>query len=282
MMDSEPIALVDGDPIVYSAAFSLQDYALVDAEHGQVIDIFSNRSEARQYADDIGLEDYVLDPYIEDYQACQDYIYSALFFFIEDICASTDAHHMKIFVTGPNSFRKELAPDYKANRKDFVRPLLYSQVKEMLVEKFGAYYAKDGFEADDALADEARMLFKNGLEESYVICTIDKDLDTVPGWHYRWAIYNKPSSYYWVTPEESRHHYWISVLTGDNADNIIGLKGIGPKKAEKIVAGCETDDQYERACEQAYFELYNGPYEADMQMEKNMQLLYLGTDRHGL
>jgi 5'-3' exonuclease len=151
----------------------------------------------------------------------------------------------------------------------------------MLVNKFGAIYAKDGFEADDELADEARMLFNDSLEEDYVICTIDKDLDTVPGWHYRWAIYNKPSSYYWVTPEESRHHYWVSVLTGDNADNIIGLKGIGPKKAEKILAECETDYQYERACEQAYIELYNGPYEPDMQMEKNMQLLYLGTDRHG-
>ena len=29
----------------------------------------------------------------------------------------------------------------------------------------------------------------------------------------------------------------IQCLTGDNIDNIPGIKGIGPKKAEKILAG---------------------------------------------
>jgi 5'-3' exonuclease len=41
-------------------------------------------------------------------------------------------------------------------------------------------------------------------------------------------------------------------LTGDNADNIKGLYGIGPKKAEKLLAGCDTEESMWEVVVKAY------------------------------
>jgi len=38
----------------------------------------------------------------------------------------------------------------------------------------------------------------------------------------------------------------LQCLTGDNADNIPGLKGIGPKKAEKILKGIPEKRRWNR------------------------------------
>jgi 5'-3' exonuclease len=44
----------------------------------------------------------------------------------------------------------------------------------------------------------------------------------------------------------------MQVLTGDRVDNIPGLKGIGVKKAEKILADCVTEKQLFEATLDAY------------------------------
>ena len=44
----------------------------------------------------------------------------------------------------------------------------------------------------------------------------------------------------------------MQCLTGDRADNIKGIEGIGPKKAERILAECYTEQQYFNAVRDAY------------------------------
>jgi 5'-3' exonuclease len=42
------------------------------------------------------------------------------------------------------------------------------------------------------------------------------------------------------------------LLTGDGVDNIPGLKGIGPKKAAKILKDCVTEQELYKAVLEAY------------------------------
>ena len=46
--------------------------------------------------------------------------------------------------------------------------------------------------------------------------------------------------------------FYSQILTGDKADNIIGLYGIGPKKAERILEDCESEEDMYEACLRSY------------------------------
>ena len=60
----------------------------------------------------------------------------------------------------------------------------------------------------------------------------------VEGWHYN---FTKETLYY-IDAEEGWYRMCIQMLTGDSTDNIQGLKGIGPKKAEKLLADVAKAD----------------------------------------
>ena len=62
--------------------------------------------------------------------------------------------------------------------------------------------------------------------------------------------------------------FYTQILTGDTADNIIGLYGIGPVKAKKILAGAET--------EQELFDRCVAQYDGDVdKVVQNARLLWL-------
>ena len=46
----------------------------------------------------------------------------------------------------------------------------------------------------------------------------------------------------WIenTETEAMKRYYVQTLTGDTGDNVIGLKGVGPKTAEKLLAKCKN------------------------------------------
>ena len=147
----------------------------------------------------------------------------------------------KAYITGRGNFREVVATTapYKGNRKDFQRPKHYHALREYL-QRLGAELV-EGQEADDAIAIQAQ-------EGSYWIVSIDKDFDQVPGWHYNFVKKEK----YYVTEEEGLRNFYTQILTGDRVDNIIGIKGIGPVKAEKILKDCTTEREYYDACVKAY------------------------------
>lgn len=147
----------------------------------------------------------------------------------------------KAYITGRGNFREVVATTapYKGNRKDFQRPKHYHALREYL-QRLGAELV-EGQEADDAIAIKAQ-------EGHYWIVSIDKDFDQVPGWHYNFVKKEK----YYVTEEEGLRNFYTQILTGDRVDNIIGIKGIGPVKAEKILKDCTTEREYYDACVKAY------------------------------
>lgn len=149
----------------------------------------------------------------------------------------------KAFTTGKNNFRYEVAKTvpYKGNRKDMKRPKHLEALKNHLI-RLGATEV-DGIEADDAVAIE---LFKDPT--SYIIVHVDKDLDQLPGLHYNPV----KDLTYTVTELGGYYHFYTQMLTGDRVDNIPGLAGIGPKKAEKILKSLRSKEEYEQAVWKTY------------------------------
>jgi 5'-3' exonuclease len=163
----------------------------------------------------------------------------------------------KAYITGKTNFRNDIAvtEPYKGNRKDAKRPVHYQAIRHHL-QRLGAELV-EGSEADDAVATEA-------TKTGGWIVSIDKDLDQVAGWHYNFVKHIE----YYVTEEEGLRNLFTQVLTGDRTDNIIGLKGIGPKKAEKLLQDCKTEREYYDACLKAY----DGN---QLRVDENLQLLWL-------
>ena len=143
---------------------------------------------------------------------------------------------MKVAVKGIGNFRKDIYKLYKSNRPELSKELrdsLNYGYKHML-KRWNAIPA-NGMEADDLVsiwAYEARE-----IDEQYVVVGIDKDLLQIPGNHYN---FNK-KIHRFINDDEAYKLLMIQCLTGDRTDNIPGIKGIGPKKAEKILEGVSTN-----------------------------------------
>ena len=151
--------------------------------------------------------------------------------------------HLKAAVKGRDNFRNKVYDLYKANR-----PSLHEKMKEAL--SYGHEYMKDkydaieanGMEADDLVAIwayEARE-----MEAPFIVVGIDKDLLQIPGSHYNFNT--KVKSF--IDDDAGNLKLMLQCLTGDTADNIPGIKGIGPKKAEKILQGVPMERRWKRVC----------------------------------
>lgn len=166
--------------------------------------------------------------------------------FMEDLVMKPWVSDYKGFLTGSNNYRKEIAvtAPYKGNRVQ-ERPVHYQLVRDYLASAWGCEVI-DGQEADDAIGIAAYGYGDD--DEAYIIMTIDKDLDMIRGWHYN---FNKDMKYF-VQEDDTMRTFYTQVLTGDRVDNIPGLKGIGPKKAEKILKDCSSEKDMYAAVLKAY------------------------------
>ena len=141
-------------------------------------------------------------------------------------------------VKGRDNFRKDLYKPYKSNR-----PKLDEEIKEKLNYLFNYSVSKGsvpahGMEADDLVAIWAYEARES--DDQYVICGIDKDLLQIPGNHYNYT----KDTWQFVDDDQAHKALMLQCLTGDNTDNIPGLKGIGPKKAEKILQGVPAERRW--------------------------------------
>ena len=115
-------------------------------------------------------------------------------------------------------------------------------------------------EADDAVGIESNRY------KAWIV-HVDKDLDQLPGWHYNPV---KDEEYY-ITEEEGLKNFYLQMLTGDRVDNIVGLRGIGPVKANKILKDAVTEEQLYKAVQKAYADAGEAPE----RILENGQLLWL-------
>ena len=142
---------------------------------------------------------------------------------IEDIVERTDADAYRCFLTSEDksNYRFDVDPTYKSNRK-IEKPKHYHTLRNHMIKQHSAEVVF-GMEADDKLGIEQN--------DSTIICSNDKDMLQIPGKHYN--IVKK--ELFEVTPTEGLQFFYKQILMGDNADFVQGIKGIGPKKANKII-----------------------------------------------
>lgn len=187
------------------------------------------------------------------------------------ILDSVEAEGWQGYLTGKENFREKIATiqPYKGHRNRGERPFWYSAIYSYLSRDRGAIVV-DRMEADDALAIRANL-----DPDSVIICSRDKDLLMVPGWHYQWPSWKQEEQHpFFVTELEGLRFFYTQLLIGDSADNILGLYGVGKKSASvKRVQEAETELQmFEEVKEQ--YRLRFGSY-WDMFMCETGRLLWM-------
>lgn len=150
----------------------------------------------------------------------------------------------KVYLTGKDNFRFDIAKSfpYKGNRKDNDKPIHFYHVREYLVDEWGAIVSK-GEEADDLIAIEATR-----LGPDTVVASVDKDMLQIPCKHFNFTNGNWNDVSEW----EGLKFFYTQILTGDRADNIVGLYRVGPVKAKKMLEGCETEEDLWQQVLKAY------------------------------
>ena len=176
---------------------------------------------------------------------------------MEQILSQANATSYEAYLTGRNNFRKLIYPEYKANRKDKERPQFLQDARQILIDRWSAQVC-NGYEADDACG-----MAQDTVNNSTILCSIDKDLDQIPGLHFNWV----KSSMYEVSELEGIQSLYRSSLIGDRTDNIIGVQGIGAVKAGHIINHLHDEEEMDSVCRSLY--------DDEDRYCMNMQCLYI-------
>ena len=172
---------------------------------------------------------------------------------MNDIVVGSRKKAFKVIMSGEDNFRIGIATiqKYKGNRDGTEKPVHWQMLRDWLIDKCYTTVSVNE-EADDVIS--------RACWRGCTIATIDKDLDNTPGPHYNFV----KKQLYMVAPSDAMNHFYTQMLTGDKADNIPGIKGIGPKKAAKILAGCTTAFDYEQSMIHIYIATYGDDWHKAM------------------
>lgn len=174
----------------------------------------------------------------------------------------------------PN-FRIEIAKKkgYKAQRKQ-EKPYHYHNIATYLLGNYDCKLAI-GIEADDAMSIDQK--------DNTIICSRDKDLKQVEGWHYSWPcgkqleikpmLVDKIGS---ISVSKGKivgtglKFFYSQILTGDPVDNIPGLPKYGPVKAYNLLHDCETELQLYEVVQTCYKIVYGENWEEELREQANL------------
>ena len=159
----------------------------------------------------------------------------------------TPRHFAVIMDSRTPTFRHEMYEQYKANREKAPEDL-HAQVpliEETLKEMHLGHLRRDGMEADDIMASLAEQCRREG-RRCYLI-SADKDLLQLVG-DGVWMLRPDKGAYREIGPEEVVEDLGVRAdqivdylsLIGDQADNVPGVKGIGPKTAVKLLQAFDS------------------------------------------
>lgn len=171
---------------------------------------------------------------------------------VQSLAKSYNCGEIVVLGDGGSNYRKEIYPEYKANRKERYAEQTLEEAKEF--EMFLAEFSNTmtnlkskgyltlkyaGVEADDIAALICQNREELGLDEIWLISS-DKDWDLL--------VDSKISRFSTVTRKETTLLNWdehydfapeyfltYKCLTGDKGDNVPGVDGVGPKRASQLI-----------------------------------------------
>lgn len=283
MLDKRSHGIIDADSLIYAAGFAAQKTRYIACtEEGFIVQQLDTAADAKAYIETH--PDLELDTFVD--AAPPGVAVHNLNKMLEALIEGAGLNTWIIYITNStHCWRSAYATiqKYKGNRDNMQRPVHYHILRDYIVGKWKAFTV-DYIEADDAVIMDYNECYRDGI-----MIHIDKDLDQQSGMHYNY----KKDEFYWLEPYEANLNFYTQLLTGDKIDNIKGLsekrplRGIGPKTAEAILNGCETEKEMFQAVHEKYVEKYGiaHTYEAwdgkgytrnAMEiMDENAQLLYL-------
>lgn len=202
----------------------------------------------------------------------------------------------------PN-FRENIAvtKPYKGTRKKS-KPQHFNNLTAYIIGNHPHYIA-NGIEADDAMAIEQYstilsnegLAFADGFNPDTIICSRDKDLRMIPGWHYSWECGKQAS----IGPVEVEGLGWLEerpdgkvigygdiffyyqMLIGDAVDNIGGVKGVGPKKALSVLSEARTGREAYEIVKWEYERVYGEDWLNMLQENANLLWMVRELDNNG-
>ena len=144
---------------------------------------------------------------------------------IKSIANALNSSFIRGFFSPSRTFRHDLWPAYKSNRKDKRKPLGLRELREWASKKYDTF-CYENIEADDAIG----ILVTESPEERIAVSG-DKDFRTLPCTWYD-HLKEKLTT---TSEKEADHFHLVQSLMGDTTDGFSGLKGVGPATAEKIL-----------------------------------------------
>lgn len=261
MANHASVALIDGDVLVYRCGFSADSQVLRDLRE-QVRAEYPDWSD-REVKDNAYLR-------LQDV----DYVAFALGntrTTIESIIEGRESY--RIFLTGPGNFREKIATilPYKGNRDPSHKPKYYKEVKDYLINVWKAEVI-EGMEADDMMG----ITQWAARDKSTVICTIDKDMLMIPGYHYN--LNSKEQK--WVDLDEANKMFFWQMLVGDSTDNIPGIKGMGVVRSSNLLDPLHGDANAMKEAVWPYYVKQYGDAASDAWNEV-AQLLFIKREQEG-
>lgn len=169
--------------------------------------------------------------------------------YIEMIREKTGIKDVVMAITDRSgNFRKEIYPEYKAQRTYQPKPIGYKELLAYIEEEYGTI-SSPMIEADDVLGILGSQGRFKGKE--VVILSDDKDLLTIP------CKYVDTKDDFKIKQQSKldADRFWmLQALMGDATDNYKGCPKYGPKTAEKLLQ--KIEDAYEGDDPEELFNLW--------------------------
>ncbi len=228
--------------------------------------------------------------------ASEDLIETTLDERIRGILEAVGCMEYAIYITGSKNFRNDVAKlePYKGHRAGKEKPFHWATIDNRLRKHWNAIEV-NGNEADDILGMTQRAYLEVGT--SSVICSRDKDLRMIEGYHYSWACgqHQPEKPLYWISPDAGMRWFYKQLLIGDSTDNILGCgkkedavwksgeragqayrrrKGVGEVAADKLLFSCTNEQELYSTVSSQYKAVFGDEW-ADRLLEMG-RLLYIG------
>ena len=214
---------------------------------------------------------------------------------VESLAKSYDCGNIVVLADGGSTYRKNIYPDYKANRSDKYAEQTaqekaefaqfmgeFSNAFSQLKKKGHLTIKQQGLEADDLAAWICGKKEEFGIDNIWLISS-DKDWDLL--------INDKVSRFSTVTRKETTIHNWdehydfeipdyitFKCLCGDKGENVPGIPGIGTKRAVQLMEQYgDVFDIYDACPIEGKYKFIQSLNENAEQLLTNVELMDLVT-----
>lgn len=169
---------------------------------------------------------------------------------LEPIADRVSTEEYKLYRSCPrdSNYRRLFLPTYKSNR-DKAEPSEEDKRRADMI-RLAWEYASLTFRIEALPFAEADDLLGSQLLPGDIMVTIDKDLRTLPGWHFN---PRKDAGPVLVSEAEASYNLHYQWLVGDSVDNIPGCPRIGPVRAKRLLDLAVHEDRcLTQECEETY------------------------------